>query len=274
MSVEKVNIENTHAEVHHGPHIPEIQWKKMDIWIPGVSTITITTMLFALLVFLFVMKARSLLKTDKKSRLKAGIISFVKFFDKYLIDSFENKKTARKKYSLIVWVFSIVLFGNLFWLIIDWVWSIFPILFEYLRPINSDLNTTLSLWLWTIVFSLFLAVKYHWIVKVLKWFFFNFSWKTIMDKIINVFVGWLHLIWQLAAVTSLSLRLFGNIFAWMILISVIWYLWVLMSENLFEVGRFLTIPFWFFEIFVAFVQAVVFAWLMIAYFKQSIEWDH
>jgi hypothetical protein len=45
-------------------------------------------MVFAVLVFLFVMKARSLLKTNKKSRLKAGIISFVKFFDDYLKESF------------------------------------------------------------------------------------------------------------------------------------------------------------------------------------------
>jgi F0F1-type ATP synthase membrane subunit a len=72
----------------------------------------------------------------------------------------------------------------------------------------------------------------------------------------------------------LSLRLFGNIFAWMILISVIWFLWLLMSEHFFQIGRLLTVPFWFFEIFVAFVQAIVFAWLMIAYFRQSIEWDH
>ncbi len=271
MSIEKVD--NTHTEVHHWPHIPGIQWKKMDFWY-WVSTITITTMLFAILVFLFVMKARSLLKTNKKSRLKAWIISFIKFIDDYLIDSFGDKKLARKKFSLIVWVFIIIFFGNLFWLIIDWLWSVFPIVHEYLRPIHSDLNTTLSLWLGTVLYSLYLAIKYHWPIKVAKWFFFNFTWKTLMDKIINVFVGWLHLVWQIAAVVSLSLRLFGNIFAWMILIAVIWYLWVLMSGHLFEVGRLLTVPFWFFEIFVAFVQAVVFAWLMIAYFKQSIEWDH
>jgi len=36
-----------------------------------------------------------------------------------------------------------------------------------------------------------------------------------------------------------------------------------------EAGLFLTIPFWFFEVFVALVQAIVFAGLMIAYFSQS-----
>jgi len=46
------------------------------------------------------------------------------------------------------------------------------------------------------------------------------------------------------------------------------------SSGLFEVGRILTIPFWFFEVFVAFVQAIVFSSLMVAYFKQSAEEHH
>jgi F0F1-type ATP synthase membrane subunit a len=36
----------------------------------------------------------------------------------------------------------------------------------------------------------------------------------------------------------------------------------------------LSVPFWFFEVFVALIQAVVFTWLMIAYFKQASEEHH
>jgi hypothetical protein len=32
----------------------------------------------------------------------------------------------------------------------------------------------------------------------------------------------------------------------------------MMSEQVFQVGKFLSLPFWFFEVFVAFIQAVVF----------------
>jgi F0F1-type ATP synthase membrane subunit a len=32
----------------------------------------------------------------------------------------------------------------------------------------------------------------------------------------------------------------------------------MMSENLLEVGKLLSVPFWFFEVFVALIQAVVF----------------
>ncbi len=277
-ALENTNLENTnmetHTEVHHWPHIPKIQWKQISDSFYGITTVTFTTLFFAVLVFLFVLKARSLLKTNKKSRLRAAIASFVKFFDDYLQESFWYKSLARKKYSLIVWVFFIILFGNLFWLIIDFIWTAFPIIFNYLRPIHSDLNTTLALGAWTIMFAIYLSIKYHWVWHTAKWYFFNWTWKWIMEKMINVFVWWLHLISQFAAVTSLSLRLFGNIFAWMVLISVIWFLGLLMSESFFEVGRIITLPFWFFELFVAFVQAIVFAGLMIAYFKQSIEGNH
>lgn len=37
---------------------------------------------------------------------------------------------------------------------------------------------------------------------------FNFSGKTLVDKVINVFVGWLHLIGEFVRVMALSLRLF------------------------------------------------------------------
>jgi F-type H+-transporting ATPase subunit a len=142
---------------------------------------------------------------------------------------------------------------------------------EYLRPMHSDLNTTLVLAAITVITFLWVAIKTHWVGHTVKWYVFNFSWKTIAEKFINVFVGWLHFIWVPATLVSLSLRLFGNIFAWIILISVITYLWQMMSENLFQVWRFLSVPFWFFEFFVALVQAIVFGALIISYVNQAKE---
>ena len=88
-----------------------------------------------------------------------------------------------------------------------------------------------------------------------------------MQKCINTFVGWLHFVGLPATLASLSLRLFGNIFAGIVLIGVISYLLATATGSLFEAGRLLAIPFWFFEVFVALIQAIVFAFLMIAYFK-------
>jgi len=84
----------------------------------------------------------------------------------------------------------------------------------------------------------------------------------------------LHFIGLPATVISLSLRLFGNIFAGVVLLGVITYLLALATGAVFEAGRIFTLPFWFFEVFVALVQAIVFTGLMVAYFKQAAEEHH
>lgn len=274
--MENSEIIKTNAEIHHGwPHIPKIQWEEV---YGIISNTVISSLLFLILISLFCfISMKSLNKTWWKT--KIFFLSIMDFFYKYLTESFGSREVAKKYFPLIVWVFLFIFFWNIFWLIIDWLGSLTTswvpsIVLYYLRPINSDLNTTLILGIWTIIYSLFISFKHIWVWKTFKWYLFNFSWKNIGEKIVNVFVWWLHLIGLPASAVSLSLRLFGNIFAWIILISVIWYLWYLMSQSFFEVWRLLTIPFWFFELFVAFVQAAVFAGLMIAYFKQSIEESH
>ena len=251
---------------HEWPHIPKIQWEQV-YW--PISNTNIATFIFFLIVLIFSITVNRLLKSDK-SRLKSAVLHLVWTLDAYITDSFDDKKFARSFFPLIWWIFCIILFWNLFWLVIDWVWSsISPTILEYVRPINSDLDTTLVLAFITVVTFLWISFKYVWVWHTIKWYLFNFTWEKVSEKFINVFVWWLHLFSVPSTIASLSLRLFGNIFAWIVLIWVISYLWVFMSESLFEVWRFLTIPFWFFEIFVAFIQAVVFMGLMISYFKQS-----
>jgi F0F1-type ATP synthase membrane subunit a len=266
-------IENNsaHAAVEHvGPHIPAIQWEQV-FWF--ISNTSITTIAFAILVIIFTFFANRVLKNDKKSKLKTWVLTFIKFFDEYLRDSFDWKTTARKYLPLVVWIFVIIFFGNLFGLAIDWAISAFPTMHiqDYLRPMHSDLNTTLVLAAITVVTFLWVAIKTHWIWHTAKWYLFNFKWDNFWEKCVNVFVWWLHLIWVPATLASLSLRLFGNIFAWIVLIWVITYLGQTMTESLFQTWRFLSIPFWFFEFFVAFVQSVVFAALIISYINQAKE---
>ena len=261
------NTENTNTQVHQGPHIPKLQWDQLGYWI---NSTVLTTLIFWIIVLIFSIFANKSLKSNKKSRLKTWVLTYLKFWDDYLRWSFWDKKVARKYFPLVVWIFTIIFFGNLFWLLIDWAWaSISPTILEYLRPMHSDLNTTLVLAMITVISFLWVAIKTHWAFKTTKWYLFNFSWKSIWEKFINVFVGWLHFIWVPATLISLSLRLFGNIFAWIILISVITYLGELATQNLFQIWRFLSIPFWFFELFVALVQSIVFAALIISYINQA-----
>jgi F-type H+-transporting ATPase subunit a len=267
------NAEHTTGTVA-SPHIPKVSGE--DSWILGLSNTNITTIIFFFLILVMSLFANKALKSKKKSKIRTFFLTFVKFMDTEIRKSFwtsdKDKKIARTYFPLIVWIFLIILLWNLFGLIIDWLWmSINWNILHYLRPVHSDLNTTVALAGLVIISFLYLWVKTHWWFKYAKWYLFNWKWKSIWDKCINVFVGWLHFIGLWSTLASLSLRLFGNIFAWVILIWVIAYLWVLMSANLFEVGRFLSVPFWFFELFVALIQALVFTWLAISYLAQAKE---
>ncbi len=267
-SVTDTHSWDTYAEEHHEwPHIPTIQGEQ--VWWPINNTV-VTTFIFFIIVLVVSIKANKDLKNNKKSRLSLFFLTMTQYFENFLRDGFWDKQMAREFFGLIVGIFFIILFGNLFGLVIDWVGtSVSPTIFEYMRPIHSDVNTTLVLALITLYTLLYVQVRSHGGTRTLKQYLFNFTWDNIAEKIVNVLVGWLHFIGLPATVMSLSLRLFGNIFAGVVLLWVIGFLLSSATAQFFEIGRFLTIPFWFFEVFVAFVQAIVFTSLMVAYFKQA-----
>jgi len=270
MAAATKNPDGTYAETGSALHVPTIQWEQ--VWGP-ISNTVVTTFVFLLIVIIFAFFAKRALKSTKKSRLKLGILSFVKFFDNFLSESFwSDSKMSREFFPLIVWFFVIILWGNLFGLIVDWIGtSITPTLFYVMRPMHSDVNTTLVLSIITLYVLLYVSVRSNGLGGTLKSYFFNFTGKNFAEKCINVAVGWLHFIGLPATVISLSLRLFGNIFAGVVLLGVLTFLLASSTTAVFELGRLGTIPFWFFELFVSLIQAIVFTWLMIAYFKQASE---
>lgn len=254
-----------------GLHIPLIQWE----YVYGpITNITLTIFIFLIIVTIVAVYAKSALKNNKKSKIKLFFLTFTKFFDDQLRDAFDgDKKKARQYYPLIVWMFFLILFGNLFGLLIDWFGlSVLPSLLYYMRPMHSDLNTTLVLSLVTVVYMLKIQISTQGFWKSIQTYLFHFEGNNFMEKCIWVFVGWLHAIWIFATTASLALRLFGNIFAGIILIWVVTALLASATWGLFELGRLAVTPLWFFECFVALIQAIVFTYLMIAYFKWA--WEH
>jgi len=186
-----------------------------------VSNTNITTGVFLVLVIIFTIFARLALKKEK-SLLKTALLNTVGLLDSHMTDSFGgDKKFARRFFSLLAGIFVIILFGNLFGLLIDWAGAINENILHYLRPIHSDLNTTIVLAGITVLFFLGLSVKYGGLFGTLKGYLFNFSGNSIVEKCINVFVGWLHLLSIPSMWASLALRLFGNIFAGVVLIGII-----------------------------------------------------
>src|SRR3989344_5463259 len=78
---------------------------------------------------------------------------------------------------------------------------------------------------------------------------------SIMTAVIEFFVGFLEIISEVAKLVSLSFRLFGNIFAGEVLLTVLAGL----------IAYFLPLPFMFLELLVGLIQALVFSMLTLVY---------
>jgi len=95
--------------------------------------------------------------------------------------------------------------------------------------------------------------------------FFKHAGKFISFKgPIEFFVGLLELVSEVAKMISFSFRLFGNIFAGEVLLTVV----------LFLVPYLVPLPFLFLEIFVGFVQALVFSMLTLVFLKMAVSEAH
>jgi F-type H+-transporting ATPase subunit a len=135
-----------------------------------------------------------------------------------------------------------------------------------LRGATADLNTTLAISLFAVILSHVLGI-----VWVGTWNHFNKfvnikSFLEIPKKVkkdpiilmvnpIKAFVGLIEIVGEIAKVASLSLRLFGNIFAGE----------VLLASMMAIFAFFLPLPFMFLELIVGIVQALVFAVLTLAF---------
>lgn len=141
-----------------------------------------------------------------------------------------------------------------------------------LRPANTDLNLTIVMALVAVIAShlyAFAAIgffshigKFVQIGNVLK--SIPKGPIAIFTAIIEFAVGLIEIVSEVAKVVSLSLRLFGNIFAGEVLISVISAL----------VAALIPTPFMLLELLVGLIQATVFAMLTIVYLTVASEAPH
>ncbi len=111
------------------------------------------------------------------------------------------------------------------------------------RGPTADLNTTLAIALIAVVALQYYGFKALGLSYLKK--YLNFS------NPINFFLGLLEIISELAKVISFAFRLFGNIFAGEVLLTVIAFLMPLIAP----------LPFLGLELFVGFIQALVFSML-------------
>ncbi len=122
-----------------------------------------------------------------------------------------------------------------------------------LRSANSDLNITLALAMISVFATQIFGIAFLG--------FFKYGKKFIsFSSPINFFVGILELVGEIAKMISFSFRLFGNVFAGEVLLVVI----IMLAPFI------VPVPFFALELFVGFIQALVFAMLTLVFLKVAV----
>lgn len=221
----------------------------------SMLTSWIATLLLVLLAFF---------GTRKMKYSPKGVQNFLEFTIESLIslvDGVMNDMKATKKYFPLLATFFLFILTNNWLGLIPGVGSIGfhkihngqEIFVPLLRSGNADLNTTIAL----AIVAVFM-IQFFGIAAIGVW---KYGSKFINFKSpIDFFIGILELVSEISRLISFSFRLFGNVFAGEVLLAVIIML-------LPYVGP---IPFYTLEIFVGFVQALVFTMLATIFIKVAI----
>jgi len=190
-----------------------------------------------------------------------------------------DRKKSERFLPLVGTLFLFILFSNWLgiipgtgsigvWLEMHGAIELIPIL----RPANSDLNMTMAMGITAVVASHVFGIitigffkhvgKFIQLGNVFKGF--SKGPVGILTAIIEFFVGLLEIISEIAKMVSLSLRLFGNIFAGEVLLTVMagLIMWLVPT------------PFMILELIVGIIQATVFAMLTLVYLTVATSEPH
>lgn len=203
----------------------------------------------------------AIIATKKISFVPTKIQNFFEMILEFLFntanDIIDDEKATKRYFPLVATIFIFIITNN--WLgLIPGVGSVgfhegekFVPLF---RSANADLNTTLALAIVAVI-----AIQVFGIAAIGV---FRYGKKFINFKgPIDFFLGILELIGEFARMISFSFRLFGNVFAGEVLLLVVAFLVPFIAP----------LPFFFLELFVGFVQALVFTMLTLVFIKSAIS---
>ncbi len=130
------------------------------------------------------------------------------------------------------------------------------VLSPYVRPPATDLNVPLAIALISVVWTQIIGVQALGGSYFRKFFLPNMTGMVVID----LFVGILELISEIAKIISFTFRLFGNVFAGAVLLFVMTFL----------VPFLIPLPFYGLEVFVGFMQAFVFAILTLIFMSMAV----
>jgi F-type H+-transporting ATPase subunit a len=207
-----------------------------------VMTILMSWLVMVLLVLLAVFLRRGLRQRveEKPNRVQAGLDVLIDLIKGQLTSNFASERLAVSMFPFIATLFLFVLFSN--WL------GVVP----YMMSPTQDLNVTMGLALMVFVVSQFLAVKAKGVRGYLR---------SYIEPV--PFLLPLNIIGEISKPMSHAFRLFGNILAGSILITVVM---VKFAPIVFPPVLQLV-----FGLFFGAIQAFVFAILAVAYINVAVE---
>lgn len=191
-----------------------------------------------------------------KNKFAFAIESLVDFLLNIAQENFGDRKKAIKHLPLLLTLFTFILFSNLSGLIpgVGTLVTHTPSGdVPLLRAFTTDLNATLALAVLTIGLVQFYAIRELGIVGHLKHYFTNKPWNPM-----NLFIGLIEVMGEFIRILTLSMRLFGVIYAGEVLLHVI-------GQLAGDFGWAATIPVYLMEIFFSAIQAYLFVMLTTVY---------
>jgi F-type H+-transporting ATPase subunit a len=233
--------------------------KVFSLWQFAVTNTLLMSWIVALLLIgisQLVSRRMSLIPSMLQNIVESAVESLLGFMEKVL----GSRQKAETYFPLIATIFTLVLVSN--WLgIVPGVGSVgfyethegHKIFVPLLRSVASDLNFTLAI----AIISVIATNVYGAMANGLGGFLSRyFSFKSPID----FFVGILELLGEFAKIISFSFRLFGNIFAGEVLLIITGFL----------APYVVPIPFLGLELFVGFIQALVFATLTLVFISIAV----
>lgn len=226
--------------------------------------IPITNSLLASMLTTVVLVAVSYITTKNLKEVPKGIQNVIEIAIESLYnmiqDVTQNKERTYKFFPIVATIFLFVIVSNWMGLLPGFATIGFheqtaegQKFISFFRSANSDLNSTLALAIVSVVSIQVMGIAMLGFAKYGRKFI-NFS------SPIAFFIGILEMVSEVARMISFSFRLFGNIFAGEVLLTVMMTIAPFVAP----------LPFFAMELFVGFIQALVFAMLLLVFMNTAV----
>lgn len=222
-------------------------------------------MIMAVIVLTLFTAAARRSQARPNSKFAFAIESLVEFVLGLGEENFGSREKAIRYMPLLLTLFTFILFSNLCALIpgvgtvnVATAHGETPLL----RAFTADLNATLALAILTIGTIQVVAIRQLGIKKHLKHYFTDKPWNPM-----NLFIGLIEVMGEFIRIITLSMRLFGVIYAGEVLIHVV-------GELAGNYGWAATFPIYLLEIFFGVIQAYLFMMLSMVYLAIATNDDH